>query len=127
MALVDALLEKISDPKLRQALREQVDGMLSKQSFGLVFQDHKPETVELRNFRVRKGCKVRIRGDGDGVLYSVNLVNNGKATIASFDEVPELWNVDVDDLVVVREFGDPIFPGLRSTGAVKNGGTIRHT
>ncbi|GAA1434330.1 hypothetical protein GCM10009641_27330 [Mycobacterium cookii] len=122
MALVDALLEKISDPKLRQALREQVDGMLSKQSFGLVFQEHKPETVELHNFKIRKGCKVRIRSDDNGALYSVSFVKSGKATVASFDEVPELREVDIDDLVVVREFGDAIYPGLKWTGNVVNGG-----
>jgi len=45
VALIDALIEKVADPALRQALRNQIDTMLAKQSFGLVYQQHKPETV----------------------------------------------------------------------------------
>jgi adenine-specific DNA-methyltransferase len=122
VALIDALLDKISDGSLRHALREQVDGMLSKQSFGLVFQQHAPETVELPHYKLRRGCKVHIRSDGDGALYRVETVKGQMATVESADEVPERWDVPLDNLVVVREFGDPIYPGLRSTGRVENGG-----
>ncbi len=52
MAHIDALIDKVSDPALRQMLREQIDIMLNKQSFGLVYQQHKPETVELWHYGV---------------------------------------------------------------------------
>jgi adenine-specific DNA-methyltransferase len=122
MALIDALLDKVSDRALRRALREQVDAMLARQSFGLVFQQHAPETVELHNYKVRRNCKVRIKNDDDGTLYRVERVKGITATVQSLMEVPERWDVPVDDLVVIREFGDPIYPGLRSTGTVNNGG-----
>lgn len=51
MALIDALIDKIADPALRQALREQISTMLIKQSFGLVYQQHKPETVDLPHYK----------------------------------------------------------------------------
>ena len=122
MALVDALLEKISDPALRAALRGQVHAMLQKQSFGLVFQQHKPETVELPHYKVRRGCKVRIRSDQDDELYAVVKVVSTQATVASLHEQPEFWVVDVENLVVVREFGDPIYPGLQRIAAIRRGG-----
>lgn len=122
MALVDALLDKITNPSLRQALREQVDVLLGKQSFGLVFQQHKPETVELPNYIVRRNCKVRIRSEEDDELYRVDNVKGKKATIASLADEPEFWDIDVSELVVVREFGDAIYAGLKSTGRVENGG-----
>jgi adenine-specific DNA-methyltransferase len=122
MALIDALLDKVSDRALRQALREQVNAMLAKQSFGLVFQQHAPETVELHNYKIRRNCKVRIKSEDDDTLYRVESVKGGKATVQSLVEVPERWDVGLDDLVVIREFGDPIYPGLRSTGTVTNGG-----
>jgi adenine-specific DNA-methyltransferase len=122
MALIDALLDKVSDRALRRALREQVDTMLGKQSFGLVFQQHAPETVELHDYKIRRNCKVRIRSEDDETLYRVESVKAGTATVQSLVEVPERWDVPVDDLVVIREFGDPIYPGLRSTGTVNNGG-----
>ena len=121
MALIDALLEKITNPTLQAALREQVDQLLSKQSFGLVFQQHKPETVELHNYRVARNCKVRIKSEGDD-LYFVDAVKSGVATIRSLVDEPKFWDVAVSDLVVVREFGDPIYPGLASTGRVDRGG-----
>ncbi|HEV7647429.1 MAG TPA: DNA methyltransferase [Actinophytocola sp.] len=124
MALIDALLEKITNSSLQRALREQVDQLLSKQSYGLVFQQHKPETVELHNYTVARNCKVKIKSEG-GDLYLVERVKNGIATIRSQVDEPELWDVGVDDLVVVREFGDPIYPGLASTGRVDRGGDKR--
>jgi adenine-specific DNA-methyltransferase len=122
MALVDALLDRIADTSLRVALREQVDNMLHKQSFGLVFQQHKPETVELHNYEVRRGCKVRIQSEDDGVLYRVEAVKAPTATITSFEDTPRSWDIALDDLVVVREFGDAIYPGLKSIGRGDRGG-----
>ncbi len=63
MAHIDALADKVADPALRAALREQVATLLDKRSFGLVFQEHRPETVELPQHRVRRGGKVRARDE----------------------------------------------------------------
>jgi adenine-specific DNA-methyltransferase len=122
VALIDALLERISDRALRDVLRQQIDGLLEKKSFGLVYQPHKPETVHLPSFKVKRGCKVAVRGEGDTDLYTVTEVSGGKATIASHADEPEYWDVAIEDLVVVREFGDPIYPGLRSVDKVERGG-----
>ena len=122
MAHIDALIDKVADAELRQALREQVDILSHKQSFGLVFQPHKPETVELNSHQVKKGCKVRLRGDEGGALFIVDAVTRGLATIRSVDESGARTDQAVADLVVVREFGETMYPGLRSTGHVARGG-----
>lgn len=123
MAHIDALIEKVSDAALRDALREQVDTILHRRSFGLVFQEHKPETVELPHYRVRRGCKVRRRGDASGGLYRVNRVSEGTANLSPVEPIDHPHSsADVSDLVVVREFGEAIYPGLRSLGAVSRGG-----
>jgi adenine-specific DNA-methyltransferase len=44
------------------------------------------------------------------------------ANIVSMDDTNEELSVVVDDLVVVAEFRDPIYPGLVSTGKVERGG-----
>lgn len=121
MAHIDTLIEKIADPALREALREQVDTLLHRRSFGLVFQEHKPETVELPNYRVRRGCQVRIRKEHDGGLWIVENVSAGLATLASSEEPRETRHEAVDGLVVVREFGEAIYPGLRSVGSIERG------
>lgn len=107
MAHIDALIDKVADAALRQALRAQIDTMLTKQSFGLVFQPHKPETVELPHYKVRRGYKVRIKSEEGQELRRVQKIVRGTATVASLTDEPELWDVQVEDLVVVREFGEP--------------------
>ena len=101
MADIDALIDKVANPELRQALREQVDILLENRSFGLVYQQHKPETVELPHFRVKRGCKVRIRAATDGRLYKVDSVSLESATLISLDEAAEPTVVQLNDIVVV--------------------------
>lgn len=122
MAHIDALIEKVTDPALRRALAEQVDVLIGKRSFGLVFQEHRPETVELPNYRVRRGCKVRVWGEDNKVLHQVERVTGDTATVSSLTETPVQRQLPKGRLVVVREFGDPIYPGLEITGRVDRGG-----
>ncbi|MDO3394911.1 DNA methyltransferase [Nocardioides sp. SOB44] len=124
MALIDALIDKVADRELRQALRDQVDSILNKQSFGLVYQQHKPETVELPRFQVRKGCKVRAPSKGED-LYLVERVNGETVTIATMTDEPKRLDISREQLVVVREFGEPIYPGLHPVGQVSEGGEKR--
>lgn len=123
MAHIDALVDKVADAALRAALREQVDTLLHKRSFGLVFQEHRPETVELPQHRVRRGCKVRVREEPDQALYRVDKINGGSASVTSMTEPPVQRVLPKAALVVVREFGDPVYPGLVSTGRVQLGGS----
>lgn len=113
MAHIDALVDKVADPALRAALREQVDSLLQKRSFGLVFQEHRPETVELPQHRVRRGCKVRVWAEPDQVLYRVDKINGEEASITSLTEPPVQRSLPRSELVVVREFGDPVYPRPR--------------
>ncbi|WP_407727686.1 site-specific DNA-methyltransferase (plasmid) [Rhodococcoides fascians] len=115
------MIDRIADPSLRQAMRHQIDSMLNRQSFGLVYQAHKPETVELPRYKVRRGCKVRIRNE-DEQLYRVEKVSSKTARIVSLTDVPERWDVAVEELIVIREFGEAIYPGLKSLGSVGHGG-----
>lgn len=117
MALIDALLDKISNESLRRELREEVDQLLAKQSYGLVFQKHQPETVELHSHAVRRNAKVRIKAEDGDELYVVERVRNGVATIRPRVEQPESRDVPVGEVVVVREFGDPIYAGLKRIGS----------
>ncbi|GAB3136897.1 site-specific DNA-methyltransferase [Microbispora hainanensis] len=121
MAHIDALIDKVADPALRQLLHEQVATLLTRQSFGLVYQQHKPETVELYDYKVRRNCTVRILSEDDDSLYRVVKVSDGSAAIVSLTERAESRLIGISDLVVVREFGEPIYPGLRPLGSVERG------
>jgi adenine-specific DNA-methyltransferase len=123
---------KAKDPKLGAALEQEFKVLSARRSFGLNFERHRPESVELPGRPIRKGDKVRIlppRGTtakGDQRLWKVLGVdrNNG-ARVARVEvfgtEKPERKSVTLDDLVVVAEFRDFIYPGLVSTGRVERG------
>jgi len=124
---------KVKDPQLGMDLEREFKALSSRLAFGLNFERHRPEVVELPSRPVRKGDKVRVlpeRGStvkGDQRLWSVRGTSKVKGKrIAhlelSDDAGTETQDVPVDDLVVVAEFRDYIYPGLVSTGKVERGG-----
>jgi adenine-specific DNA-methyltransferase len=124
---------KAKDPDLGQELEREFKTLASRRSFGLNFERHLPESVELPGRPVRKGDKVRVlppRGStekGDQRLWRVHSLErqNGRRVaqveLINSDE-PEQQQVPAEDLVVVAEFQDYIYPGLVSTGKVERGG-----
>ena len=128
MAHIDNLIESIKDPQLRAALRAEYDKVTKNRRLGLVFDRHLPESVTLPGFAIRDGEKVQVLTDGtddpldvDGTgLWTVTSLDAGTAHL--LDGEGHTRNVPVDRLVATREFGDPIYPGLASTGRVIRGG-----
>lgn len=129
--LTDLLAQvKARDTDLGNELENEFKRLASRRSFGLNFERHVPESVELPGRAVRKGDKVRVlppRGEtkkGDQRLWRVTGFRKieGKR-IATIDLIeatePETQQVAVEDLVVVAEFKDYIYPGLVSTGKVE--------
>lgn len=124
---------KARDPQLGADLEREFKALSSRLAFGLNFERHRPEAVELPHRTVRKGDKVRVlpeRGSmkkGDQRLWTVKKIEKGKGvSVARLELIgstePESQDVPVDDLVVVAEFRDHIYPGIVSTGKVEHGG-----
>ncbi len=124
---------KAKDPALGEELDREFKALASRRAFGLNFERHRPESVELPGRPVRKGDKVRIlppRGStakGDQRLWKVLRIEASKdqrlAHVSLMDATePETADVAVNDLVAVAEFRDYIYPGLVSTGKVERGG-----
>ncbi len=122
---------KAKDPQLGADLAREFKVLSSRLPFGLNFERHSPEAVELPLRPIRKGDKVRVlppRGEtqkGDQRLWQVKGIHKAKKTadleLLGAAEV-ETQTVPLDDLVVVAEFRDTIYPGLVSTGKVQRGG-----
>jgi len=124
---------KAKDPQMGADLEREFKALSSRRAFGLNFERHRPEAVELPQRPVRKGDKVRIlpeRGSakkGDQRLWVVKKTEKVDGVrIARVELIEsaesETQYIAVDDLVVVAEFWDFIYPGLISTGRVKRGG-----
>ena len=122
-----------ADPQLGADLEAEFVALTKRRIFGLVFEQHQPEAVELPGRPVRRGDKVRVlppRGEtkgGDQRLWRVTRIDrvDGQrvAHLAElYAEEPETQSVVVDDVVVVAEFRDRIYPGLVETGRVERGG-----
>lgn len=132
MSRLTELLNRVKskDSQLGKELAEEFKVLSARRQFGLNFERHKPENVELPNREVRKGDKVRVlpeRGStnkGDQRLWLVKSITKqkkqGLATIELLDTAEsETKDVDTSDLIVVAEFHDYIYPGLVSTGKVE--------
>ncbi|MDQ3569833.1 MAG: site-specific DNA-methyltransferase [Actinomycetota bacterium] len=117
---LDVLLDKVEDPTLRADLKRQVELLRSRRRFGLVFEEHLPERVQLPEHAIRRGTRVVLRDYDDDEPREVIKVAKKKATVRSADGETE--TLAVDDLVVVADFGEPIYPGLRRLGSLKAGG-----
>jgi adenine-specific DNA-methyltransferase len=124
---------KAKDPALGNELDREFKALASRRAFGLNFERHKPESVELPGRPIRRGDKVHVlpprgsTGKGDQRLWRVlRLEGRGAARIAHLTLIdaaePETAEVPVADLVVAAEFRDYIYPGLVSTGKVERGG-----
>jgi adenine-specific DNA-methyltransferase len=124
---------KTKDPQAAADLEREFRALSSRLPFGLNFERHRPEAVELPQRPVRKGDKVRVlppRGStarGDQRLWQViGIATKDKRKVAELSLLgaaePETQSVAVEDLVVVAEFKDTIYPGLVSTGKVERGG-----
>lgn len=117
---VDALLKRITDAGLAEELRAAVAEQQPRREFGLVFERHLPETVELPGLPVRAGTKVRVlpkRGSTEaasGLVWQVVNLDGGIAELVSPDR-EQTERRGIVDLVRVADFADPIYPGLAST------------
>lgn len=138
MSRLSSLLREVGklDSRLAADLKREVDALSGRRAFGLNFERHIPETVELPNRPVRRGDKVRYLPDrgkrpssADRRVWRVDqIVRTSKGRLATLvrrdNPSGEQQRAirDAEDLVVVAEFRDPIYPGLRSTGRVERGG-----
>jgi adenine-specific DNA-methyltransferase len=116
---LDVLLDKVDDSALRADLKRQVELLRARRRFGLVFEEHLPERVLLPEHTVRRGTSVVLRDREGDEPREVVKVAKKKATLRSADGEEE--TVAVEELVVVSDFGETIYPGLRRLGSIKAG------
>ena len=139
MSRLSNLLRQVEaqNPQLAADLKREMEALSGRRAFGLNFERHIPETVELPNRPVRRGDKVRFLPEraekpssADRRLWRVGGIRRTDeghvADLLMGQQDPEAEHQTasraVDDLVVVAEFRDPIYPGLVSTGKIERGG-----
>src|SRR4051812_27014370 len=115
MAKIEDLVALIPDERLRKGVSREVKELKKRKKFGLVFEEHLPETVRLPRFRVRVGELVAVRNQSGNTLWRVKAIKGARAVCdRAIEGYPAQNEIDrefpIVDLVVVKNFGDPIYP-----------------
>lgn len=119
MATVHELIAKIDNAELRERIAAEVDKLIKQKKFGLVFEEHLPECTPLYDVPIRKGAKVALRTGKVSDFYTVLRIEDGKATCLNKDKNGTV-EFDVNELVCIAEFGEPIYPYLKPIDSVCN-------
>ena len=119
MALLQDLIRQINDPTLRDRILQETDKLMKQKKFGLVFEEHLPECTPLYDVPIRVGSKVALKTGYVSDIYTV-VKMDGDEVLCDRRETHEQKTFKLDDLVVVAEFGEPIYPTLKPLDTVEN-------
>lgn len=127
MAKIEDLIAQIPDERLRKGIAAEVKALKRTKKFGLVFEEHLPETVRLPKMPVKPGELVALKREGGNERWRVKSL---RKDVAVCDQAVEGYTDDsqrnkefkISDLVVVRSFGEPIYPALSPVDRIERGG-----
>lgn len=121
MAAINDLISQIQDKTLRNRIQEEVSKMAKQKKFGLVFEEHMPESTPLYDMPIKRGCNVMRRDSKDDKsIYVVLKVEGDTAVCVKPEQKDEAVTFELKDIVRVAEFGEPIYPYLKPLDSVCN-------
>ena len=120
MSALTDLISQIENPELRARIQAEIDRANKQKKFGLVFEEHLPESTPLYDVPIKVGRFVSTREkSNDGfVLMKVISIEDGMATCVT--QAKETISYPIDDLVTVAPFGEPIYPYLKPLDSICN-------
>ncbi len=119
MSAINDLISQIQDESLRDRIQNEVNKMAKQKKFGLVFEEHLPECTPLYDVPVKRGSLVVLKGGDINNKYIVGSIVNGIAKCMN-KVTEELEEIPVENLVMVAEFGEPIYPYLKPIDSICN-------
>ena len=121
MAAINDLISQIQDETLRNRIQEEVSKMAKQKKFGLVFEEHMPESTPLYDMPIKRGCNVMHRDSKDDKsIYVVLKVEGDTAVCVKPEQKDEAVTFELKDIVRVAEFGESIYPYLKPLDSVCN-------
>lgn len=121
MAAINDLISQIQDETLRNRIQEEVSKMTKQKKFGLVFEEHMPESTPLYDMPIKRGCNVMLRDNKDDKsIYVVLKVEGDTAVCVKPEQKDEAVTFELKDIVRVAEFGESIYPYLKPLDSVCN-------
>jgi adenine-specific DNA-methyltransferase len=120
MALIEDKISEIRDPALRASLLAEVKKLKSEKKFGLVFEEHIPELAAIYAVPIRPQATVARKTGNLNETYFVERVEGDTATVIK-DASGAKETLPLADLVVIKRFGEPIYPALFPVAQVERG------
>lgn len=119
MSTLNDLVAQIEDASLRDRIAKEVERLAKQKKFGLVFEEHLPECSPLYDIPIKVGAQVAKKTGKVNDIYRVLSIKEGVASCLHRDS-RETVSIAAEELVVVAEFGEPIFPYLKPLDSVCN-------
>lgn len=119
MAAIDDLISQIQDESLRERIRAELKRANKQKRFGLVYEEHIPESTPLYDVPVKKGSVVAQKGGEITDLLYVESITDGQAVCLRKSDKARV-TLPVNTLVSVAQFGEPIYPYLQPLDTVCN-------
>ncbi len=119
MAILQDLIGQIQDKALRDRILQETNKLFKQKKFGLVFEEHLPECTPLYEIPIRVGSNVALKTGYVKDIYNVINIDGEKVTCYN-KEAEEEQIFNIDELVVIAQFGEPIYPYLKQIDSVCN-------
>ena len=118
MAAINDLISQIENPELRARIQAELDRINKQKKFGLVFEEHLPESVKLYDVPVKKNSIVMEKNCGKNVYKVVSVYDGIAECVDTLSQEAKSFNVS--DLVSIAQFGTPIYPYLKPIDSICN-------
>ena len=120
MSALTDLISQIENPELLARIQAEIDRASKQKKFGLVFEEHLPESTPLYDVPVKVGgfVSTKVKGKDGYSLMKVLSIND--EVVECVNQANETSTYQLDDLVTVAPFGEPIFPYLKPIDSICN-------
>lgn len=125
MALVEELLKEIHDENLRERALRIFNELASNRRFGLSFEEHLPEVLPLYNEPIKVGAFVAKKLGKVNDVYVVSKIK-GTEIFCTKESDSKEHTFKKDEVVVVKKFGEPIYPALVPVSGIERDKSKAH-
>ncbi|MTH53530.1 site-specific DNA-methyltransferase [Bacillus mangrovi] len=127
MALLEDKIDQIPIPELRNIIKNEVKNLKRRKRFGVVFEQHIPEVVPIFSAPITIRSTVAKKNDNLSETYRVKEISDNTAVIVK-DSDGSIEVASIESIVIIKQFGDPIYPALVKVDEVRNvyGSSLNH-
>jgi len=113
MAKIEDLINSIPDLHLQADIAREVSELKSEKKYGLVFEEHISEQIQMPSLLIKPGLRVIRRGISNEEVFKVQAQVDDSSFLLFNENTNQELVVSAKDLVVVKKFGEPIYPSLK--------------